>query len=55
MRAAVLNENHAFDVVDVPDPRPQVGELVLRVRSCGICGSDLEAPHDDARRHRSRP
>jgi 2-desacetyl-2-hydroxyethyl bacteriochlorophyllide A dehydrogenase len=42
MRAAVLNEEHTFVVSDVPDPVPGEGELVLRVRSCGICGSDLK-------------
>jgi (R,R)-butanediol dehydrogenase / meso-butanediol dehydrogenase / diacetyl reductase len=42
MRAAVLTEEHTFDVADVPDPSPDAGDLVLRVRSCGICGSDLK-------------
>ena len=27
--------------VDLPDPRPGTGQLVLDVRACGICGSDL--------------
>ena len=43
MRAAVLNDEHQFDVVDVVDPSPGAGELVLRVHACGICGSDLKA------------
>ena len=43
MRAAVLNDEHRFDVVDVADPSPGAGELVLRVHACGICGSDLKA------------
>lgn len=30
-------------VVDLPDPRPGPGQLVLDVRRCGICGSDLHA------------
>lgn len=30
-------------MVDVPDPRPIEGQLVLDVRACGICGSDLHA------------
>src|ERR1700712_5020529 len=32
-----------LDVVEVPDPRPAKGQLVLTVRRCGICGSDLHA------------
>ena len=43
MRAAVLSEDHVFRVATVPDPIPHTGELVLRVRSCGICGSDLKS------------
>ena len=43
MRAAVLTESHTFDVVDVPDPTPGDGELLLRVRACGICGTDLKS------------
>jgi (R,R)-butanediol dehydrogenase/meso-butanediol dehydrogenase/diacetyl reductase len=42
VRAAVLTAGHSFDVVDVPDPTPSDGELLLRVRACGICGSDLK-------------
>lgn len=26
---------------DVPVPQPQAGEVLLRVRACGICGSDV--------------
>ena len=43
MRAAVLTGDHAFEVVEVADPVPGPGELVLRVSACGICGSDLKA------------
>ncbi|HET6939850.1 MAG TPA: alcohol dehydrogenase catalytic domain-containing protein [Nocardioides sp.] len=30
-------------VVDLPDPTPGKGQLVLDVLRCGICGSDLHA------------
>jgi (R,R)-butanediol dehydrogenase / meso-butanediol dehydrogenase / diacetyl reductase len=43
MRAAVLSEDHTFALADVPDPEPGADEMVLRVRACGICGSDLKA------------
>jgi 2-desacetyl-2-hydroxyethyl bacteriochlorophyllide A dehydrogenase len=42
VKAAVVGEQHHLDVIDVPDPAPGPGELVLRVRACGICGSDLK-------------
>ena len=31
---------------DVERPTPEVGEVVVRVRNCGICGSDLHWYHD---------
>jgi 2-desacetyl-2-hydroxyethyl bacteriochlorophyllide A dehydrogenase len=43
VRAAVVNESRSFDIVEVPDPAPNAGELLLRVGACGICGSDLKA------------
>jgi 2-desacetyl-2-hydroxyethyl bacteriochlorophyllide A dehydrogenase len=43
MRAAVLGDEGAFDITEVPDPTPGAGDLVVRVTSCGICGSDLKA------------
>jgi (R,R)-butanediol dehydrogenase / meso-butanediol dehydrogenase / diacetyl reductase len=42
VRAAILTEDHSFDVVEVPDPTPGAGEFLLRVQACGICGSDLK-------------
>ena len=43
MKIAVTNEQHGFDVVEVPDPAPSGGELVIRVAACGVCGSDIKA------------
>jgi threonine dehydrogenase-like Zn-dependent dehydrogenase len=45
MKAAIVNDAHGFDIVVVPDPVPRLGELVLQVTACGICGSDLKAVH----------
>jgi 2-desacetyl-2-hydroxyethyl bacteriochlorophyllide A dehydrogenase len=42
MRAAVVDEHHHLAIDDLPDPAPGPGDLVLRVRACGICGSDLK-------------
>jgi len=33
----------ALEVVDLPSPRPEAGQLVLDVLRCGICGSDIHA------------
>jgi threonine dehydrogenase-like Zn-dependent dehydrogenase len=40
---AVSCAHGSLEVVELPDPRPQKGQLVLAVRRCGICGSDLHA------------
>jgi len=41
MRAAMLRAPGEVEVVELPVPRPGPGEVVVRVRACGICGSDL--------------
>lgn len=44
MRAAVFRAlGQPMAIEEVPDPEPLANELVLHVKSCGICGSDLHA------------
>ena len=45
MRAAFCSGPNQIEVRDVPEPVPGPGEIVVRVRSCGICGSDLHFYH----------
>lgn len=45
MRAAFCNGPEQLEVREVPEPVPGPGEVVVRVRSCGICGSDLHFYH----------
>ncbi|MDT4937400.1 MAG: hypothetical protein QOG80_1071 [Pseudonocardiales bacterium] len=40
---AVTCTDAKLEVVDLPDPVPGKGQLVLDVSRCGICGSDLHA------------
>ena len=40
MRAAVMRCDRIV-VEDVPTPKPGSGDVVVKVRGCGICGSDL--------------
>ncbi len=41
MRAAVLRDGRMVYRDDVPDPLPEAGQVLVGVRACGICGSDL--------------
>jgi (R,R)-butanediol dehydrogenase/meso-butanediol dehydrogenase/diacetyl reductase len=43
MRAVLLKEPGVLKLESVPDAEAQPGEILLRVRDCGICGSDLHA------------
>jgi L-iditol 2-dehydrogenase len=41
MKALVLEEYHRFAVKEVRVPEPAPQEVLVRVRACGICGSDV--------------
>jgi threonine dehydrogenase-like Zn-dependent dehydrogenase len=40
---AVSCAQGTLSVIELPDPQPEKGQLVLDVLGCGICGSDLHA------------
>lgn len=40
---AVSCVHSTLEVVDLPNPKPAEGQIVLEVLRCGICGSDLHA------------
>jgi (R,R)-butanediol dehydrogenase/meso-butanediol dehydrogenase/diacetyl reductase len=47
MKAAVFKGiGQPLAIETVPDPVPGTGEVIVRVRSCGICGSDLHMTED---------
>ena len=41
MRAGQFFGKGDIRVVDVPEPKPGLGEAIVDVEWCGICGSDL--------------
>ena len=46
MRAARFYGGHDIRIEDLPDPEPGSGEVLVRVRAAGICGSDLHGYRD---------
>ena len=42
---AVVCQNTALSVVDIPEPVPGNAQVLLDVQRCGICGSDLHMRH----------
>src|SRR3990172_6589323 len=45
MTASFCTGKEKIEVREVPVPSPGPGEVLLRVRACGICGSDLHFYH----------
>ncbi|HPP13419.1 MAG TPA: zinc-dependent dehydrogenase, partial [bacterium] len=45
MKAALLRNIEDLAVVSVPDPEPEPGELVLQVKACAVCGTDVKVFH----------
>lgn len=41
MEALVLNEVRSLSMQDVPKPAPSEHEVLIQVKACGICGSDV--------------
>src|SRR5512138_2600865 len=41
MKALLLTAPSRLEFTDVPAPTPADDEVLLRIRACGICGSDI--------------
>ncbi|WP_431771171.1 zinc-binding alcohol dehydrogenase family protein [Streptomyces cucumeris] len=53
MRAWVVRTPGRLDRADLPVPRPADDELLVRVRACGVCRTDLHVRDGDLPPHRS--
>jgi len=42
MKIVKINQPGSFDIVEAPIPVPQKGEALLKIKYCGICGSDVQ-------------
>ncbi len=52
MKALLLTAPSKLEFQDFPTPRPAADEVLLRIRACGICGSDLHGwDGSSGRRH----
>ena len=49
-RSALWVDTNVIGVSDVPVAPPGPGEVLVRIRACGICGSDLHGFHTGSRR-----
>jgi threonine dehydrogenase-like Zn-dependent dehydrogenase len=43
MKSLVLQEPGVLAWVETPEPVPSAGEALVRVRRCGVCGTDIHA------------
>ncbi len=41
MRAVYVEKPHAYEVTDMPEPEPGPDEVLVRVKACSFCGSDI--------------
>jgi len=41
MKALLLREYKNLELLDLPQPAPAAGEILVQVAACGICGSDV--------------
>src|SRR4051812_20164172 len=41
MKALLLTEYKSLNLTELPEPKPEPDEVLVRVRACGICGSDV--------------
>src|SRR5437667_6633784 len=53
MKALVLKEYKRFSFEEVPAPEPGPDEVLLSVKACGICGSDVHGMDGSTGRRRS--
>ena len=41
MKALLLSEYKHLELKEMPEPMPAPDEVLIRVKACGICGSDV--------------
>ena len=41
MKALLLTRYMQLEMAELPETKPEAGEVLIRVAACGICGSDV--------------
>ena len=50
MKAAVYLGKEQLPILEVPDPVPVEGEMLMEIEACSVCGTDLRTfRHGDAK------
>lgn len=53
MKAMILHKpGERLELVDLPEPRPEPQQLLIRVRACGVCRTDLHVVDGDLKEPR---
>ncbi|MBT5209394.1 MAG: alcohol dehydrogenase catalytic domain-containing protein [Halieaceae bacterium] len=47
MKAVLFTGMNEVQLVDLPDPKPGLGEVLIEVRASGICHTDYEVLKDN--------
>ena len=47
MKAAVFYKENDLRIEELPIPEPKAGEVLIKVKACGICGTDVHIFHGD--------
>jgi alcohol dehydrogenase, propanol-preferring len=59
MKAMMVNipgpvEEHPLALAELPSPQPGAGEILVRVKTCGVCRTDLHVAEGELPPHRAR-
>ena len=45
MKAALLEDIEKLRITEIPMPKPQAGEILIKVEACAVCGTDIKIFH----------
>ena len=54
MKSAFVRNKNTVSIHNVPDPKPGKQDILVKMRACGLCGSDLEKIYGQYGMHSGR-